>query len=125
MLVTSSIHRLIQDLQDRMEDMLELADEVQETLGRAYGLPDDVDEDDLEAGGWSWCVWEGGITSLTPSLPELDALGDELLAEDEDSSYLDAVQAPDSPSGLPGAERGENKVCGAGNNVMYIVYMYR
>ena len=57
--------------------------------------------------------------------PELDALGDELLAEDEDSSYLDAVQAPDSPSGLPGAEREKNKVCGAGNYVMYIVYMYR
>lgn len=35
-----------------MEDMLELAGEVQETLGRAYGLPDDVDEDDLEAGRW-------------------------------------------------------------------------
>lgn len=36
-----------------MEDMLELAGEVQETLGRAYGLPDDVDEDDLEAGQFS------------------------------------------------------------------------
>ena len=33
-----------------MEDMMELAGEVQETLGRAYGLPEDVDEDDLEAG---------------------------------------------------------------------------
>lgn len=30
--------------------MLELTNEIQETLGRAYGLPDDVDEDDLEAG---------------------------------------------------------------------------
>ena len=30
--------------------MMELAGEVQETLGRAYGLPEDVDEDDLEAG---------------------------------------------------------------------------
>ena len=39
-----------QDMQDEMEDMLELANEVQETLGRAYGLPEDVDEDDLEAG---------------------------------------------------------------------------
>ena len=37
-------------MQDEMEDMLELANEVQETLGRAYGLPEDVDEDDLEAG---------------------------------------------------------------------------
>ena len=39
-----------QDLHDEMGDMLELAGEVQDTLGRAYGLPDDVDEDDLEAG---------------------------------------------------------------------------
>ena len=40
----------MQNLHDDMEDMLELANEVGETLGRAYGLPDDVDEDDLEAG---------------------------------------------------------------------------
>ena len=39
-----------QDLHDEMSDMLELAGEVQETLGQAYGLPDDIDEDDLEAG---------------------------------------------------------------------------
>lgn len=56
-----------------MEDMLELAGEVQETLGRAYGLPDDVDEDDLEAGvciclcvyssmcTFYVCEWEGEI----------------------------------------------------------------
>ena len=31
--------------------MLEQANEVQEVLGRSYGLPEDVDEDDLEAGG--------------------------------------------------------------------------
>ena len=30
--------------------MLELAGEVQDVLGRSYGLPEDVDEDDLEAG---------------------------------------------------------------------------
>lgn len=33
-----------------MEDMLDIANEVQETLGRTYGMPDDVDEADLEAG---------------------------------------------------------------------------
>ena len=55
--------------------------------------------------------------NLTPSLPELDALGDEFLAEDEDSSYLDAVQAPDPPSGIPGAEREKDKVRRAGNYV--------
>lgn len=29
---------------------MEQANEVQETLGRSYNLPDDIDEDDLEAG---------------------------------------------------------------------------
>jgi hypothetical protein len=53
-------------LQDDLADMLEDANEVQEALGRSYGMPD-VDEDELEA--------------------ELDALGDEF-ALDEDSSYL-------------------------------------
>ena len=38
-------------MQDELEDMLEMAGEVQEVLGRSYGLPEDVDEDDLEAGG--------------------------------------------------------------------------
>jgi charged multivesicular body protein 5 len=33
-----------------MEDLMEQANEVQETLGRSYNLPDDIDEDDLEAG---------------------------------------------------------------------------
>lgn len=39
-----------QDLQDEMEDMLDIANEVQDTLGRTYGMPDDVDDADLEAG---------------------------------------------------------------------------
>ena len=33
-----------------MEDLMEAANEVQETLGRSYGVPDDLDEADLEAG---------------------------------------------------------------------------
>ena len=33
-----------------MADMLEIANDVQETLGRTYGMPDDLDEADLEAG---------------------------------------------------------------------------
>lgn len=32
-----------------MTDMLEMADEINETLGRNYAMPD-VDEEDLEAG---------------------------------------------------------------------------
>ncbi|KAJ3304158.1 hypothetical protein HDU76_005240, partial [Blyttiomyces sp. JEL0837] len=39
----------IEKIQDEMEDLLEQANEIQETLGRSYGLPEDVDEADLEA----------------------------------------------------------------------------
>lgn len=73
----------IEDLQDDLADMLEDANEVQETLGRSYGMPE-IDEDDLEA--------------------ELDALGDDF-ALDDDTSYLDdAMKAPDAPEKEPGAE---------------------
>ncbi|XP_048867784.1 charged multivesicular body protein 5 [Brienomyrus brachyistius] len=74
----------IEDLQDQLEDMMEDANEVQEALSRSYGTPE-IDEDDLAA--------------------ELDALGDDLLM-DEDSSYLDeASSAPDIPEGIPSKER--------------------
>ena len=66
-----------------MADMLEDANEVQDALGRSYGMPE-IDEDDLEA--------------------ELDALGDDI-ALDDDTSYLDdAMKAPDAPAKEPGAD---------------------
>ncbi|XP_051944184.1 charged multivesicular body protein 5 [Hippocampus zosterae] len=74
----------IDDLQDQLEDLMEDANEVQEAMSRSYGTPD-IDEDDLEA--------------------ELDALGDELLL-DEDTSYLDdASAAPSIPEGMPGESK--------------------
>jgi len=73
----------IEDLTDDLQDLMEDANEVQEALGRTYGMPD-LDEDDLEA--------------------ELDALGDDF-ALDEDSSYLDdAISAPAAPEKEPGAD---------------------
>ncbi|EGG06877.1 uncharacterized protein MELLADRAFT_35807, partial [Melampsora larici-populina 98AG31] len=33
-----------------MEDLIEQANEVQESLGRSYGVPDEIDEDELQAG---------------------------------------------------------------------------
>ena len=52
---------LLQDVQDELEDMLEMAGEVQDVLGRSYGLPEDVDEDDLEAGGLLFTVLKSPI----------------------------------------------------------------
>ena len=66
-------------MQDDMEDMMEQANEIQDVMGRTYGMPD-VDEDELEA--------------------ELDAIGGEMAA-DNDLSYLDNLNVP---SREPGAE---------------------
>ncbi|KAH8987051.1 vacuolar protein sorting-associated protein 60 [Lactarius akahatsu] len=64
----------IESMQYDMEELLEQANEVQETLSRSYAVPDEIDEADLEA--------------------ELDALGME--DEEEGTSYLaDLNKAPD------------------------------
>ncbi len=68
----------IENLQDDMEDMLEQANEIQETMGRQYGMPD-VDDDELEA--------------------ELAALGDEL-AGDTDLGFLDTPNVPTREPGV-------------------------
>jgi charged multivesicular body protein 5 len=57
-----------------MEELLEQANEIQESLGRSYAVPDEIDEADLEA--------------------ELDAL--QLEEEEEGPSYLsDLNKVPD------------------------------
>ena len=38
-----------------MQDMLEQANEVMDVMGRPYGIGDEVDEDDLEAGINTYC----------------------------------------------------------------------
>ncbi|KAF9580199.1 hypothetical protein BGW38_003252, partial [Lunasporangiospora selenospora] len=77
----------IERMQDEMEEIMEQANEIQETLGRSYGVPDDVNEEDLEA--------------------ELDALGDELY-EEEEPSYLEdekTLNLPSANTSEPQAER--------------------
>ena len=59
----------IEAMQDEMEDLLDQANEIQEALGRTYGLPEDIDEADLEA--------------------ELEALNDDYLEEEEMPAYLE------------------------------------
>ncbi|KAI8893390.1 Snf7 family [Globomyces pollinis-pini] len=57
----------IEQVQDELEDLLDATADIQEALGRSYGVPD-MDEDELEA--------------------ELDALGDDLLFDEVEPSYL-------------------------------------
>ena len=40
----------MQNLQDEMMDLMDVSSEIQETLGRSYSVPDDIDEEDLMGG---------------------------------------------------------------------------
>ncbi|KAA1076365.1 hypothetical protein PGT21_004305 [Puccinia graminis f. sp. tritici] len=61
----------IESISYDMEDLIEQANEVQESLGRSYGVPDQIDEDELQA--------------------ELEALGDD----------LGELENPDTNDGIP------------------------
>lgn len=39
-----------QNLQDEMMDLMDVSSEIQETLGRSYNVPDDIDEEELMGG---------------------------------------------------------------------------
>lgn len=42
--------KLMQNLQDEMMDLMDVSNEIQETLGRSYSVPDDIDEEELMGG---------------------------------------------------------------------------
>ena len=60
----------LEDMQDDMADLLQDAGEISDLMGRSYGLPDEIDEADLDA--------------------ELEALDDELESGVGDSYLTDA-----------------------------------
>eukprot|EP00002_Diphylleia_rotans_P007845 TRINITY_DN17525_c0_g1_i1.p1 TRINITY_DN17525_c0_g1~~TRINITY_DN17525_c0_g1_i1.p1 ORF type:complete len:222 (-),score=70.68 TRINITY_DN17525_c0_g1_i1:311-976(-) len=72
----------VEKIHDDMADLLEEANEIQEAMGRSYGLPTDIDEADLDA--------------------ELDALEEEMVAErvygGSTPSYLQSVSKLPAPS---------------------------
>lgn len=71
----------IDKMQDEMFDLMDMAGEINEAMGRSYDVPDDVDESDLMA--------------------ELDALEGELAMEEPSSgtpSYLQEPELGDLPS---------------------------
>ncbi|KAH9769181.1 vacuolar protein sorting-associated protein 60.2 [Citrus sinensis] len=80
----------IDNLQDEMMDLMDVSHEIQETLGRSYNVPDDIDEDEL--------------------MGELDALEADMGMEDEAGvpSYLQPDKEPDLDAelNLPTAPSG-------------------
>lgn len=115
----------IESIHYDMEDLIEQANEIQESLGRSYGVPDEVDEEELQAGE---CDSErrGAAAESWPRTPprrapinlaiiadpraELDALGldDELVGENEAPSYLsESTALPDFVDAEPVEEAKE------------------
>ncbi|GAA5915499.1 uncharacterized protein JCM6883_004833 [Sporobolomyces salmoneus] len=88
----------IEQMHYDMEDLIEQANEVQESMSRTYGVPDEVDEADLEA--------------------ELDALGDDFAEEEQGiPSYLreDAsTELPDFVDEPPVTEQAPKERLGEG-----------
>ncbi|CAH1438193.1 unnamed protein product [Lactuca virosa] len=91
----------IDNLQDEMMDMMDISNEIQESLGRSYSVPDDIDEDDL--------------------MGELDALEADMGQETEGEgvpSYLQPDNEPDlnEELNLPSAPSGHAVPAGRVNN---------
>nr|XP_043632379.1 vacuolar protein sorting-associated protein 60.2-like [Erigeron canadensis] len=91
----------IDNLQDEMLDMMDISNEIQESLGRSYSVPDDIDEDDL--------------------MGELDALEADMGQETEGEgvpSYLQPDNEPDlnEELNLPPAPSGHAVPAGRANN---------
>ncbi|KAJ4720549.1 charged multivesicular body protein 5-like [Melia azedarach] len=84
----------IDNLQDEMMDLMDVSSEIQETLGRSYNVPDDIDEEEL--------------------MGELDALEADMGIEDEAGvpSYLKPDKEPDLDAelNLPSAPMGQASV---------------
>lgn len=94
-------------MQDDMADLLDMSNEVQEALGRSYGIGEEIDEADLDAE-----VHQRPPSSLSFScmnlvinlaVLQLEALGDDLFeTELADSTYLDEATAmPSAPTTAP------------------------
>lgn len=86
----------LQSIHYDMEDLIDQANEIQESLGRSYGVPDEIDESDLQAGPslLSLSVFHPTKNPLGLNLYflfihlELDALADESYAEEESEGAL-------------------------------------
>ncbi|CAK9147670.1 unnamed protein product [Ilex paraguariensis] len=92
----------IDNLQDEMMDLMDVSNEIQESLGRSYNVPDDIDEDEL--------------------MGELDALEADMGMETEGDgvpAYLQPDNEPDLEAelSLPSAPTGHGAVpAGRANN---------
>ncbi|KAL8551836.1 hypothetical protein ACS0TY_000768 [Phlomoides rotata] len=81
----------IDNLQDEMMDLMDVSNEIQETLGRSYNVPDDIDEDDL-MGELDALEADMGFETESDGVPSY-------LQPDKESDYESELNLPPAPSG--------------------------
>ncbi|RVW44443.1 Vacuolar protein sorting-associated protein 60.2 [Vitis vinifera] len=99
----------IDSMQDEMMDLMDVSSEIQESLGRSYNVPDDIDEDDL--------------------MGELDALEADMGMETESTgvpAYLQPDKEPDLDAelSLPSAPTGHGAVPPSRQNARVIFVLH-
>ncbi|KAK6933588.1 Snf7 family [Dillenia turbinata] len=124
----------IDNMQDEMMDLMDVSNEIQESLGRSYSVPDDIDEEELVGESnilvamqmrvvvvFIWCsekinVWDSVfLWCFNPCNAELDALEADMGLETESDgvpSYLQPDKEPDlnAELNLPVAPSGHAAV---------------
>ncbi|KAI3706059.1 hypothetical protein L1987_76312 [Smallanthus sonchifolius] len=81
----------IDNLQDDMMDLMEVSNEIQESLGRTYNVPDDIDEEDL-MGELDALEADMGLETEGEGVPSY-------LQPDNELDYDDELNLPSAPSG--------------------------
>ncbi|CAM9456066.1 unnamed protein product [Sphacelaria rigidula] len=76
----------VENMTDDMADLMEDMDEINEIMGRSYNVPDELDEDDLEA----------ELACLDDELEALDGI-----EEDASPAYGQPASLPVEPSVVP------------------------
>ncbi|KAG6434209.1 hypothetical protein SASPL_105832 [Salvia splendens] len=94
----------IDSLQDEMMDLMDVSNEIQESLGRSYNVPDDIDEDDL-MGELDALEADMGFETESDGVPSY-------LQPDKDSDLDSELNLPSAPSGYAPNPAGRSNMQG-------------
>ncbi|MBA0571151.1 hypothetical protein Golob_004741 [Gossypium lobatum] len=90
----------IDNLQDEMMDMMDVSNEIQETLGRSYNVPDYIDEEELM----------GELDALEADMgSEADGIPSYLQPDKEEPDVDTEFKLPAAPTGNTTAAEGEDE----------------
>ena len=93
----------IEDIQDDLEELLEDQEEIQEILGRSYGIPDGLDEADLEAELAGLDLESAALDEPAGTTYGGSAMGSSLLPTLGDMSELGGVKQQQQPAAAAAA----------------------